>query len=255
MKILKVILLLVLAGCTKIEYIPVEIIKTDTIYVVKEEPEPPIIVISFDSIADYDGNYYRMVNIGDQSWFNKNLLTTHYNNGNGISTTSILSDVTKEVAPKYQFGERCYTWFVVNDSRGICPVGSRVAGREDWDILALYLADHGYGNTISKDNVSKSIASKTGWLASFIPGTVGYEPEKNNITGFNMEPSVMMSPESFGISVGVHGSRSTLWTSTKMGDNLDNRAIAKMIYFEHSWITTCDYPKNWGFSVRCIKNK
>ncbi|MBN1182181.1 MAG: fibrobacter succinogenes major paralogous domain-containing protein [Bacteroidales bacterium] len=217
------------------------------------------------TVTDIDGNVYNTIILGSQVWLNENLRTSHYNNGDAIPTTLTLTDLTQTVNPKYQWTvnnpndntvpeSKCYTWYVIDDDRGVCPMGYRVASNDDWNILEAYLADNGYGNSISKYNVAKSIAASSGWLISYIEGTVGYQQELNNSTGFNILPYGGVSPESFGVMLGSYGRQPPFWTSTNKGDQLNIRAITKLINYQQSWIITSDYPKNWGFGVRCIKN-
>src|SRR5674476_1471508 len=77
------------------------------------------------NVTDKDGNVYTTVIIGTQTWLDKNLITTKYNNGDIIlSTTPATLDISNEIAPRYQwayngdessvssFG-RLYTWYAV----------------------------------------------------------------------------------------------------------------------------------------------
>jgi len=93
----------------------------------------------------FDGYDYSVVGIGDQCWFAENLRTTTYLNG----------DVIPEVTDDAQWGNlstgaRCehpapeintalsgllYNWWVVNDSRGVCPSGWHVPSHDEWKQL------------------------------------------------------------------------------------------------------------------------
>ena len=98
-------------------------------------------------VRDVEGNIYNTIRIGDQVWMKENLRTTRYNNGDFIDTTIPSDkDISGEYMPKYQwayegnerfvrnFG-RLYTWYVINDKRGIYPPGWKVPSYHDWNIL------------------------------------------------------------------------------------------------------------------------
>jgi len=104
-----------------------------------------------DTVTDIDGNVYKTVVIGTQTWLAENLKTTKYSNGNEIGTTTPATKIFAGVAtPRYQwsynFSEsnvasygRLYTWYVVNDSRGICPAGWQVPSDAEWKALTSSL--------------------------------------------------------------------------------------------------------------------
>ena len=100
--------------------------------------------------VDIDGNEYRIVTIGSQTWMAENLKTTRYRNGDEIKDGTGAGTVSGEDAPKYWFVYdddlnnlslygRLYTWYTVNDGRSICPEGWHVASDEEWAILRDYL--------------------------------------------------------------------------------------------------------------------
>ena len=101
-------------------------------------------------VLDIDGNEYKIVTIGSQTWMAENLRTTHYRNGDEINDGTGKGTVSGEDAPKYWFAYdddldnvstygRLYTWYTVNDGRSICPEGWHVASDQEWTILRDYL--------------------------------------------------------------------------------------------------------------------
>jgi uncharacterized protein (TIGR02145 family) len=100
----------------------------------------------YSMLKDIDGNVYSIVKIGSQLWMAENLRVTRYRNGEQILTTNpVNKDFYKDNSKivKYQWvynGQaenavkygRLYTWFVVSDSRKICPVGWHVPSRDEW---------------------------------------------------------------------------------------------------------------------------
>lgn len=115
------------------------------------------------SITDVEGNTYKTVYIGEQEWMAENLKVTKYND-----ESEILTDITetewkenKEGAygvypheDKYDgvYGINSeeemieayglyYNWYAVDDERGLCPAGWRVASKADWDELVDYLVN------------------------------------------------------------------------------------------------------------------
>ena len=96
------------------------------------------------SVSDVEGNVYKTVTIGTQTWMAENLRTTRYRNGDAVGTTNAATlDIGSESAPKYQWAYagdennaaaygRLYTWYAVTDDRNICPAGWHVPGDDEW---------------------------------------------------------------------------------------------------------------------------
>ena len=81
-------------------------------------------------VVDIDGNEYRIVTIGSQTWMAENLKTTRYRNGDKINDGTGAGTVSGEAAPEYWFVYdddlinvstygRLYIWYTVNDGRSI----------------------------------------------------------------------------------------------------------------------------------------
>lgn len=150
-------------------------------------------------VTDIDNNVYHTVTIGNQVWMVENLKTTHFRNGDLISTTSSSStDVSSETEPTYQwpyegneaevnhFG-RYYTWYAVSEARQLAPEGWHVATCSDWITLKNYVGNYGYylnGTTIGS-NVAKWLASPNDWASSTEVNSPGNNSQTNNESGFN----------------------------------------------------------------------
>lgn len=107
--------------------------------------------VIYGTIADIDGNTYRTLEIGTQIWMAENLKVTRFRSGDNIGTTKIPNkDISHDNEPKYQWPYngsennaikygRLYTWYTMDDSRGLCPEGWHVPSDDEWTILTDFL--------------------------------------------------------------------------------------------------------------------
>lgn len=208
------------------------------------------------TVTDIDGNVYTTVKIGTQVWMVENLKTTKYRNGQLIGTTiPATNDISREIAPKYQWAYngiesnvskygRLYTWYAVNDYRNIAPIGWHVPSDSDWVVLNDYLA----ANLGTTGSVAKTLASTTGWASSTEVGAIGNDLTKNNKSGFTGIPGGYRgSLGAFG-TIGMYG---FLWSST---ENNTINAWNFLLNYNHSDLGRGDGDKRSGFSVRCIRD-
>jgi uncharacterized protein (TIGR02145 family) len=116
-----------------------------------------------DSIVnDYDGNWYRIINIGKQKWLNKNLAVTHFRNGDPIKYYDKSEDWKACSSPAFCFYEEdtnntvfygnLYNWYVVSDKRGVCPEGWRVPSDTDWTELSMMFGGANNAGSELKDS-------------------------------------------------------------------------------------------------------
>ncbi|MEI6766397.1 MAG: FISUMP domain-containing protein [Bacteroidota bacterium] len=107
------------------------------------------VTFNFVKCADADSNYYAVVQIGNQVWMQENLKATHYRDGSPIpnvpdsATWTNLSsgaycNYHNDTAEGTYYG-RLYNWYVIADSRNICPVGWHVASNPEWNIMEKFL--------------------------------------------------------------------------------------------------------------------
>ena len=135
-----------------------------------------------------DGYTYGVVQIGDQVWFSENLRTTVYANGDVIpagltdgewistneGATSVYGegssgcenyspdiDACDEVQSLAEYG-RLYIWHVVDDARGLCPVGWHVPTDEEWTDLEDFITAQGFSGT-----EGTALKSTYGWTEQY----------------------------------------------------------------------------------------
>lgn len=213
-----------------------------------------------NSVTDIDGNVYKTVTIGTQTWMKENLKTTKYSNGEVIGTTipSTLS-LGSESTPKYQWAYdgnesnvaiygRLYTWYAVTDSRNVCPMGWHVSTDADWTTLTDYLTANGYGYEGSGSDIGKSMADTTGWTTYSTAGTIGNDQSSNNSSGFTALPSGYRYETGNFYTINGAGQ---WWSSTVISDLTSHWLLTYMgsiIYNDSS------APKKLGFSVRCLQD-
>ena len=107
--------------------------------------------IIYGTMTDQDGNVYKTITIGTQTWMAENLRTTKYRDGSNIPlVTSHASWLTLTTGAYCNYNNttncdtissygRLYNWFVTSDSRNIAPVGWHVPSEAEWQTLINYL--------------------------------------------------------------------------------------------------------------------
>lgn len=225
---------------------------------------------SCGTVKDYDGNTYKTVQLGSQCWMAENLKTTHYADGTLIDfydnkpKSSILFYVYPNSNPnnKSTLG-LMYSWAAAIhltesnnmlwvDEQGVCPEGWHVPSKKDWDQMLDYVSKQNQfrcgGNT---EYIAKSLASQTGWDASDFTCSkcsVGKNPEKNNLTGFNAKPT-----GGFLFTESKVGEAAYFWTSTE-SVYYDARAYVKCLSPGSEEVMEESAHMNGCYSVRCLRD-
>lgn len=151
---------------------------------VRHEQKSNSEINDLDLLKDIDGNQYKVVRIGDQVWMAENLRTSRFRNGDKLA--NIKSDDkwsrSKKGAWSWYKNDpsndtlygKLYNLYSVNDQRGICPEGSHIPSKEEWNTLIDYLKfKHG------TKSYSKLLKSKQGWHQKL---------NGNNNSGFSSLP-------------------------------------------------------------------
>ncbi|MBN1925392.1 MAG: fibrobacter succinogenes major paralogous domain-containing protein [Prolixibacteraceae bacterium] len=197
------------------------------------------------SIVDVEGNSYYTVTIGTQEWMAENLKTTTYKNSDPIGTTTPSTlDISGETSPKYQWAYdgdvdnvstygRLYTWYAVNDSRGVCPTGWHIPSQSEYETLIAYLG----GTSVAGGKLKE--AGTYHWFFANYPGT--------NESGFTALAGGYRDKDSFG-QITVSGLYYTSSTDGIFG-------IYLFLSYDNDYATiTHNYYSYYGRSVRCVKD-
>jgi len=109
---------------------------------------------TYGSVTDHEGNIYKTIVINGKEWMAENLKVSTFINGDAIPNVIDSIEWFNLTTPAFCWNEnnteneclygKLYNWYVVNDSRGICPSGWHVPTTEEWEqyIFDLEACDH-----------------------------------------------------------------------------------------------------------------
>lgn len=194
-------------------------------------------------VTDVDGNIYRTVTIGTQTWMAENLKVTHYRNGDkilylpdeaawGSTTAGAFCNYNNDSSHVSEYG-RLYNWYAVNDSRGIAPEGWHIPGPAEIETLITYLK----GDTIAAAKLKS--AGLDSWLSNL---------GADNETGFSALPGGYRHKDG---SYHTLGSNGYWWTKTR---SYEMFSWSKRVYQGFADVDRITDFMNYGFALRCIKD-
>lgn len=210
------------------------------------------------TVTDIDGNVYKIVKIGTQTWMAENLKTTKLNDGTLIPNITDDTEWINAQGAAYcwynndishkNINGSLYNSMAVNTGK-LAPKGWHVPSNVDWSYLVEYLIANGYNydGTTNANKIGKAMASKSGWQLDNTLGKVGNDQISNNKTGFNGFPSGRRNELGVFELLGANAS-----FYTKNNDN-SNKSYGFSSYFEFVYDIPVANP-NFGYSVRCIKD-
>jgi len=230
--------------------------ETDTIYgnVITFKTLP---MATYGSVADGEGNSYKTIKIGDQTWMAENLKTTKYNNGTAIDY--LPTDIS---AIYYQKGYYCeynrtasnasvygrlYNGYVITNN--ICPTGWHIPSSDEVKTLYKYLANNYYStygdsaNQYSWVMVGKALSAVSNLWATHEDVTVGFPQELNNASGFSAIPGGY-----YYAGARIFTRKDTMaqyWTSSYQTLQIDSRSDGN---------TLGSLPQSSFAAIRCIKD-
>jgi len=214
---------------------------------------------NYGSVNDIDGNVYKTIKIGTQTWMAENLRTTKYNDGTAIPAITDNTTAWGNLStPAYCWYDNdadiykntygaLYNWYAVHTGK-LAPTGWHVPTDSEWKILESYLIANGYNydGSTSGNYCAKSLASNTNWAVFIAAGAVGNDLSKNNRTGFSAQPAGFRDNDADGL-----GQFTYWWSSTE--DN-PNDAINRHLNFYGDNLHPGYSGKSRGNSVRCVKD-
>ncbi len=208
-----------------------------------------------ETVTDIDGNVYKTVKIGTQTWMAENLKTTRLNDGTAIPNVTNNVAWQNAVTPAYcwynntktgnEKNGMLYNGYTAQNMK-LAPIGWHVPTKAEWETLINYLIANGYNfdGTTTGNKIAKSLASTTNWELNNSIGAVGNTLADNNKSGFNALPA--------GAAVGifVELNKSTVFWFRDFTPNEKSYRISSNL----PNTDTVGVPEYYGYSVRCVKD-
>jgi len=206
-----------------------------------------------EDVTGIDGNTYKTVIIGTQTWMAENLKTTKYKNGDAIpnitqnansggwdeQSTGAYCDFNNDASISVTHG-RLYNWYAGNDSRGVCMEGWHVPSKDEWENLINYLGGTDYAGGKMKEE------GTTHWKSPNTGAT--------NESGFTALAMGWRNYAGGGWHHGISGDDAHYayyWSST----GTDSYHAYKVnLYYENTQIHISYTGNAFGMSIRCIKD-
>jgi uncharacterized protein (TIGR02145 family) len=199
----------------------------------------------YGTMTDQDGNTYKTITIGTQTWMAENLRTTKYNDGTtipnltdddewaGLSTGAYCNyNNTNNTDTIATYG-RLYNWYAVNTGK-LAPNGWHVPTDAEWTQLTTFLG----GESIAGDKLKETGTSH--WVNPNTGAT--------NETGFTALPGG--ARDGYG-SFFLFGYSGFCWSAT---DCDGTSAWSREMSYDRSNVLMLTGVNEVGFSVRCVRN-
>lgn len=218
-------------------------------------------------VTDIDGNTYQVVLLGSQCWMRENLRVTKFATGTSITLGSSTSSSTpyryypNDNSSNVSTYGYLYNWPAAMNGadssssnpsgiQGVCPNGWHLPSDAEWTQLTDYVSSQSsYLCNADASYIAKALASTSGWDSDESICTVGNNPSNNNASDFSVFPAGVYSY--YGTYNGFGGC-AYLWSTTEtIGTEVSSRGLLCNIA---TVVRNEDY-KNYGFSVRCLRDQ
>ena len=200
------------------------------------------------NISDVEGNSYKTVTIGTQTWMAENLKVSKYSDGTTIpnitdntqwqnNTTGAWSYYNNDVANNAKYG-KLYNWYAVskttNGNKNVCPTGWHVPTDAEWTVLTDYLG----GETVAGGKMKE--VGTTSWNS---PNT-----EATNISLFTGLPG---GARVFNGEYSIIGYGGLWWSSL---EDATGNAWYRVMGNSGGSANRILFGKKVGLSVRCLRD-
>jgi uncharacterized protein (TIGR02145 family) len=206
--------------------------------------------ITYGILADREGNIYKTVVIGHQTWMAENLRTTIFSDGKPIPLIPEDNTLEKPLSPGYSWYKNdpdiynyknvygaLYNFYTVQTGK-LCPTGWHVPSEQEWYTLFDYLG--GFGVCAGK-------LKETGTTHWMTPNTGA-----TNESGFTALPGGWVGSrgvENSSIEIRAKG---FWWNTFEVTPGTSIRVPG--LAFDNSYIAILLPDENNRCSVRCVKN-
>ncbi len=188
--------------------------------------------------------YYSSITICCQSWMTKDLNVSTYRNGDVIPKVTTNAEWAALTTGAYCYYNndsttyaavygKLYNWYAVNDPRGLAPEGWHTPSEIEWTTLS---------NCLGGDDVAGGPLKEMGTTHWTTPNTGA-----NNLSSFLCLPGGARNP---GGGFVLIGESSHHWSS----EFASTTSRIRSIYYNSGALSLGIFSKNYGYSVRCIKD-
>jgi uncharacterized protein (TIGR02145 family) len=202
-----------------------------------------------ETLTDIDGNVYHIDTIGTQVWMVENLKTTKYNDGTSIPLVTSSTAWGNLTTPGYCWYNNdattykstygaIYNWYTVHTGK-LAPTGWHIPTDAEWTTLITYLG----GDLVAGGKMKSTGTIEAGTGLWYSPNTGA-----TNESGFTAVPGGSRSIDGTCKFIGNNG---LWWSSSEL--NTTN-AWCLYLNYDVSSVLRYDTNKDYGFSVRCIKD-
>lgn len=207
---------------------------------------------NFANITDArDGEVYKIVQIGSQTWFAENLRASKYRNNAPITNITDNTQWTNNTSGGWCYNKndpayngvygKLYNWYAVVNAAQICPAGWHVPTYAEWTTLVNYL-----GGTEVAGGKMKTTGTQY-WVGGY---DTPFNKDATNSSCFSALPGG--SRDQFG-DFGSPGSMASFWSVTESG-TINNYVWTCNLRYETGGSDLYDSNKKFGLSVRCLKD-
>jgi uncharacterized protein (TIGR02145 family) len=194
----------------------------------------------YDSIYDSEGNKYRTIVIGTQTWTAENLRSTKLNDGTEIPFVPDGNGWASLTTPGYCWFNNdsvgygaIYNWYAVATAK-LCPEGWHVPTDDEWTILTDYLGGK---------SIAGGMLKETGTSHWQSPNT-----DATNGSGFTGLPTGYRNYGGGFNSIGNYG---FWWTATEWSST---GAWYRDVFYGYNSVDRSNTIKRSGATIRCIKD-
>ena len=201
-------------------------------------------------VKDCEGNDYKTIMIGTQTWMAENLKTTKYDDETLIPNViddatwnSLTSDAycwfNNDIGNKDIYGA-LYNWHAVKTGK-LCPEGWHVPSDSEWKQLEMALGmTHEQADAFSWRGTDQGTQMKT---------TSGWNDNGNgtNSSGFSGLPSGYRGNSNF-VYIGYYG---FWWTSS---EGSEGKALVRGLNYSGTTVSRGSGNAEYGNSVRCLRD-
>ncbi len=197
------------------------------------------------TVTDVDGNVYKTIKIGTQTWMAENLKTTKYRDKSPITDGTVTTTWVNNTDGAYcnYFGDAAngenyghlYNWYAVVNTKNLAPEGWHVPSEAEFETLIAYVKN----GTLTQTEISNALR-ETGITHWESPNTGA-----TNSTGFTALASGYRN---------VDGTYFYLKVEEDFWSSGTDSTYGVLAYFDSNTSSMDSAPKRYGLSIRCVKD-